>query len=232
VRDSALKAALKTLFFRDGAVRRIRLGPLRGLEFQISDITGISPWYSDAERHHQAAFRRLIHPDDCIIDVGANWGLHTLFFSKLVSPSGRVISCEPYPPAFAALRWHVTHNGLRNVVTIDRGLAARAAVSNTVARAAFSVNPSPSQGGLSQVTSAASAQSLVVKTTTIDALIEELSLSSLKLVKIDVEGADHSSWRGPNTPREHCSHFSLSISIHRPSKMWRSLISSSPGDMD
>lgn len=184
MRDTALKASLKNVFFRDGAVRRIRLGPLRGLEFQVSNITGMSPWYSGGERHHQAKFRQLVNPNDCVIDVGANWGLHTLLFSKLVSPGGQVISCEPYPPAFAALQWHVAHNRLRNVVTID------AAVSDTVARAAFSVSPSPSEGALSQVTSAAGAQSLVVKTTTIDALIEELSLPRLKLVKIDVEGAE------------------------------------------
>lgn len=184
MRDSAIKAALKNVLFRDGAVRRIRLGPLRGLEFQVSNVTGMSPWYSGSERHHQRIFRELINANDCVIDVGANWGLHTLLFSRLVSSGGQVISCEPYPPAFAALQWHVAHNGSRNVLTINT------AVSDSVAHAVFSVNPSPSQGALSQVTSAVGAQSLVVTTTTIDALITELSLTRLKLIKIDVEGAE------------------------------------------
>lgn len=184
MRDSALKAALKNVFFPDGAVRSIRLGPLRGLKFQVSNITGMSPWYSGAERHHQAVFRQLVNANDCVIDVGANWGLHTLLFSRLVSSGGQVLSCEPYPAAFAALQWHVAHNGLHNVLTVN------AAVSDTVGHAAFSVNPSPSQGALSHVTSAACAPSLVVKTTTIDALITEHGISRLKLIKIDVEGAE------------------------------------------
>src|SRR5687767_677321 len=103
MRNHLLKQLIKTTFFRPGVVRRTRVGPLRGMVFKVSPITGMSPWYSGAEREHQQAFRRLVGLGAMVIDVGANWGIHALYLSRLVGASGKVIAFEPYPPAFAEL---------------------------------------------------------------------------------------------------------------------------------
>lgn len=51
-----------------------------------------------------------------IVDVGANIGLYTLLFSKLVGPAGRVISLEPDPELFSQLASNIKHNDCHNVI--------------------------------------------------------------------------------------------------------------------
>ncbi len=72
--------------------RPIRFGAIRGMRFRVNLITGLSPWYSGAERPQQRAFKALLGPGDVVIDIGANWGLHTLYLSRLVGPTGRVLA--------------------------------------------------------------------------------------------------------------------------------------------
>src|ERR1051326_1450100 len=51
---------------------------------------------------------------DTIIDVGAGTGWETLFFSKRVGPSGRVISIEAHPTTFRCLSKLCRENHLDN----------------------------------------------------------------------------------------------------------------------
>jgi len=44
-----------------------------------------------------------LHDDDCVIDIGANIGLFTLFVQQ-TCPNARIYAFEPAPPAFAALQ--------------------------------------------------------------------------------------------------------------------------------
>jgi hypothetical protein len=60
MRDNRLKSLAKCLFFRTGSVRRVAFGPLRGMRYRVSEITGLSPWYSGADREHQTAFQALV----------------------------------------------------------------------------------------------------------------------------------------------------------------------------
>ena len=110
--DNLLKKIAKATYFRNETVRRIAVGPMRGMVYRINDITGLSPWYSGTERDHQKAFKRLVKPGDVVMDVGANWGIHTLLLSKLVGPSGLVIALEPLPQAVDSL------NGVSNTATV------------------------------------------------------------------------------------------------------------------
>lgn len=58
---------------------------------------------------------RFIHAGDCVVDVGANIGTHTIAFAKLVGTEGRVIAIEPQPEVFQLLEENVRANGLRQV---------------------------------------------------------------------------------------------------------------------
>ena len=39
--------------------------------------------------------KHLINPGDCVIDIGANYGIYTKFFSELVGNNGVVYGIEP-----------------------------------------------------------------------------------------------------------------------------------------
>lgn len=60
-------------------------------------------------------FISLIKKNMNVIDVGANIGLYTGLFSRLVGPAGKVISIEPDPDNFAALLAAAEANRWANV---------------------------------------------------------------------------------------------------------------------
>jgi FkbM family methyltransferase len=211
MREHLLKRVLRLLWFRPGAIRRVAFGPLRGFLFRVSDVMGLSPWYSGTERAHQRAMRSLVRSGDVVMDVGANWGLHTLLLARLVGPSGRVVALEPLPEAFEALRWHLSVNGCRNVLTL------RLALADTDGIMRFVRGGSTSQGFLDtgQSTDRAQHSMLEVPVRTLDSLVAERHLDSLRLVKVDVEGAESAVLSGAEQTLEHhrpC----LVVDLHTP----------------
>jgi FkbM family methyltransferase len=211
MKDNYLKELAKRVFFQDGSVRRIRIGPLRGMIYRVDDITGLSTWYSGAERDHQRMFQELISPNDVVIDVGANWGVHTLYFSKLVGPDGLVLAFEPFPQARQALEWHINANKCANVKIF------REALSDQDGFAFFTSGESAYTGGLAEVVADTSnqRQRLEVKTGKLDSVIDGLGLNKIKLIKIDVEGAESKVLRGASRTIEQCRPY-LIIDLHTP----------------
>jgi len=179
-----VKAIARSTLFRDGAVRRIRLGPLRGRAFRIGPITGLSPWYSGAERPVQRVFRDLVRSSDVVIDVGANWGLHTLCLSGLVERTGRVIAMEPFPPAAEELEWHARRNGCDNVTVL------RAAAGGRDGTALFRPGAAPTTGSLRRDGDPPGGSDFPTEVRALDSVVREFGLRAVKLVKIDVEGAE------------------------------------------
>jgi FkbM family methyltransferase len=56
-----------------------------------------------------------IMPGMTVVDVGANIGVYTLLFSRLVGEHGQVIAFEPDPILFAVLGENIALNNARNV---------------------------------------------------------------------------------------------------------------------
>src|SRR5438045_1307955 len=103
MKQTFVKSLVRKAFFPNGSIRKIRFGPLIGKTYRVSEITGMSAWYSGPERDHQCAFASLVREGDTVIDIGANWGLHTILLSQCVGRSGRVIAVEPEVRALSEL---------------------------------------------------------------------------------------------------------------------------------
>jgi FkbM family methyltransferase len=183
-----LKALVRHTLFRNGSVRKIRFGPLAGNLYRVSDITGMSAWYSGPERAHQRAFESLVRKGDTAIDVGANWGMHTLLLSHQVGATGRVIAAEPEPRALDELIWHLEANNCQNVKV------HRCAVGDRIGMGRFVAAESAYTGHLA--TDTPGSTGMPVHITTIDALVLEERIQRLRLVKVDVEGAESSVLTG------------------------------------
>lgn len=186
MREIWFKRAVRGLFFQPGSVRKICFGPLRGMIFRTGPITGLSALYSGTERAHQKSFRNVVQSGDVVVDVGANWGLHTLYLSRLVGRNGRVIALEPFPPALDELQWHLQANGCQNVKVLP------VALGEADGKALFALGESAYTGGLSatRVDSSPPKTEIQVIVRTLDSVVKELGINRLKLVKIDVEGAE------------------------------------------
>lgn len=65
---------------------------------------------------------KFIKKNDVVLDIGANIGLMTIPFSKMVGENGTVISFEPQQEMFNILCGNVAINNLNNVSTHNIGL--------------------------------------------------------------------------------------------------------------
>jgi FkbM family methyltransferase len=80
-----------------------------------------SEWRALPEEYEPEVWRVLlpqIRPGDCIVDVGAHFGLYAIAFAKRTGPKGRVIAVEADPENAEVLRQHVQLNGVGSVVDV------------------------------------------------------------------------------------------------------------------
>lgn len=66
-------------------------------------------WKALSDRRERALLRRLIRPGMTVVDVGANIGIYTRFFSGLAAASGRVHAFEPAPSNYKRLQENAEH---------------------------------------------------------------------------------------------------------------------------
>ena len=64
---------------------------------------------------------QILKSGDVVVDVGANIGTHTVFFSQKVSPGGLVYAFEPQRITFEFLCANLALNGLLNVIPLQNG---------------------------------------------------------------------------------------------------------------
>lgn len=118
-----------------------------------------------------------------ILDVGANIGALSVFFSK-ISHKGRVISFEPGRENFSFLGKNIQHNNCGNVSIINAG------VSDYNGKAIF--NYVSSVAGCSFISTSGVEEGLQeeVDIITLDSFLGELDIPAIDLIKLDVEGGE------------------------------------------
>lgn len=167
----------------DGTVVPVLQGPLRGRRWVVgASIHGC--WLGWYERPKQERFVRHVRPGDVVYDLGANVGFYTLLASRAAGPHGRVVAFEPVPRNLDFLRRHIELNRCDNVVV--RPTAVGAADGT----ATFDADGDPSMGRLSE------GGGLTVRVEGLDSLLHRGELPPPDLMKVDVEGAEASVFRG------------------------------------
>lgn len=123
---------------------------------------------------------QTISPGMNVVDVGANIGLYSLFFSRLVGPSGTLLALEPHPALASQLKSNLDRNQFSHVEVLSVAAGAKHG------RHALSLHPLNSgdnrlipgvPGGTSDI--------IDVNVVSIDSL---LGGRKVDLVKIDVQG--------------------------------------------
>lgn len=129
-----------------------------------------------------------IRAGDIVLDIGANQGFFTCYAA---SKGAQVFAFEPVPELYQRLRENVARNGFSDRVTIQQC---------AVGASAGSVNlfVSPRLGGaqstiVPEFVRAAGVpivQTIQAECKTLPDILDEFSLSSVRLCKLDVEGAE------------------------------------------
>jgi FkbM family methyltransferase len=131
------------------------------------------------------AFGYLPREGDVVIDVGAGVGEEAVTFSKLVGPSGHVVSIEAHPETYSCLVETIRRSGLGNVTAVCAavsdadGTATIGSVSNHLANSIVD-----------------GADGTDVPARSLDSLADELGLDRVSLVKMNIEGAERLAVRG------------------------------------
>jgi FkbM family methyltransferase len=129
-----------------------------------------------------------------LIDIGAHDGLYATRAAKYF-PLERTILIEPLPDKTEGLR----RLGLPGLTVIAAALADRAGST------AFTINATPQASSIKKVNpelgqhygvDLSEVTSIDVTVTTLDLVFDELKLSNVDLVKIDVQGAERELLRG------------------------------------
>jgi FkbM family methyltransferase len=131
-----------------------------------------------------AFIRGSLAPGDKFVDVGANIGYYTCLAATLVGPSGAVYAIEASPRIFALLQENVELNGLTNVHAYNN------AVFDRSERLQLFSYKETNIGRTSLVRERPGAIVEEVDARPLPELIDWSALRNVRLIKIDVEGAE------------------------------------------
>lgn len=127
-------------------------------------------------------FETLVHPGSTVLDVGANIGFFSLLSASLARNGGRVLAFEPAPRARSRLEENIALNNLRTVEVHSF------CASNTAGSVTLYEGPEEHTGISSMRPLGGETAAIEVAARAIDDLLP--SLTAVRLVKIDVEGAE------------------------------------------
>ncbi len=140
------------------------------------------------ERGTTELFRTLTGEGANVVDVGAHIGYYTLLAAKGVGEKGKVYAFEPAPDNCKMLIKNVTANRLTNVIIIDKAVSDRCQIDELVLSEGDS-------GGNTLNKPAGYKKGISVETTTLDEYFKGKE-TPIRLVKIDVEGAEYAVLKG------------------------------------
>jgi len=143
-----------------------------------------------------AIFRKFIHSDSIVFDVGANVGQYTLLADKLVGDEGAVYAFEPSPDVLGRLQNNLEGNHVRHTELVCKAVAASNGVANF-----YPSNQSSNQGVGSLLPDRGDmrvSEAIEVEVITLDAFCDEKGIEKIDVLKIDVEGFDLDVLQGAN----------------------------------
>jgi len=161
-----------------------------GIDFSIYLLGGF-------ENRTLDLYAEVVRPGDIVLDIGANIGSHTLPLARLVGESGRVIACEPTRYAIGKMRATIALNPdlapritvLQYMLTADANAGLAPAIYSSWPLFGKEEALHRDHGGrLMETTGAA--------TSTLDAVVRDLGIRKVDVIKIDVDGNEQSVLQG------------------------------------
>lgn len=138
------------------------------------------------EPEMEQAIRARLKAGETFVDVGANEGYFSILAAQIVGNQGAVFSLEPQSRLEQVIQNNASANGLQSIVKVHRlGLSDQAGQRELFLTADINT-------GASSFTKhwKVGSKTERIRTITLDALIEELKIEKIDLLKIDCEGAE------------------------------------------
>jgi len=139
------------------------------------------PVYSELESMCSDIWNYQYQPQKggVVLDIGAGTGWSTLFFSRSVGASGRVVSIEAHPVVFSCLRRMCFLNRLDNVTLSSMAVAATK--SEVLISDGWSHQANSTVG---------TTKGICIQADTLDSIVSRLNLKRIDFLKMNIEGAE------------------------------------------
>ena len=122
------------------------------------------------------------------MDIGANLGNHTLYWSQNMDYE-RIYSFEPFTPNFEVLRQNVKDNGLKNIVLVHKGIGEKKGYTNIL-------EFDESNYGGTTLDVSVNGEKGEIEITDIDSFAAEQNIERIDFIKIDTEGYEQKVLQG------------------------------------
>jgi len=141
----------------------------------------------ESELH--AFYDRFVKPGMTCLDVGANIGDSALHLAQIVGPTGKVFAFEVAPAPLARLREHITENGYDDRVSLHVIALADKQGSMEFSFARDDVE-NQGMGSLVNHGNTVVSATTTVETLSLDRFVDDRGISSIDLIKVDIQGAE------------------------------------------
>ena len=161
------------------------------LRVRLDDHDGFAVYYlGDWDRRVTWICRRLLRPGDTVLDIGSNYGLIAMVAARLVGPTGQVHAFEPQPKLADMIRASKEANGFRQIHVHTVALSESSGTLDLFI-------PANHSGGSSLApTEGADDEKLPVAVHHASQYLAHIGVTSVRLMKIDVESHEAQVLRG------------------------------------
>jgi len=168
-------------------VYTVRYGIIKGLKRRGG--LGFIPYIRRPSKE-DVFFKQIMLEGLIIYDVGAAFGIYTMFFSKSVGEVGRVIAFEPNPILYKQIKENLKINKLNNVDVKKMALGKNKKMDTLVFPRTIPGVGSIQKNEKTRMLKLKDAYEINVNLDTIDNLIDTKQIPIPNLVKIDVQGLE------------------------------------------
>lgn len=170
--------------------RVIRLRSGLRFHYETCDFIPLSLYYLGVFEGYCLSLAKACAPEGAtVLDVGANIGLYTVELASRVGPMGRVISIEAMPRHAESVRRNLALNGLDNAEVVQ------VAVGDHHGEVTLGLPPGGNQG-MFAVGADNGGETATVPLRPIDDILQEKGVTSLALIKMDIEGSEMAALQG------------------------------------
>lgn len=144
----------------------------------IIDQTIIETGYWEPETTRLV--KDLVKKDDVIIDIGANIGYYSIYFSRLTGSNGKVYAFEPTKGFNDILVRNLKENAITNVTPFLQGFSDR--------KQTLEIKIDDSSATIHQPINEYVRYTEKIDLTTVDSFVAENNIDKIDFIKIDIDG--------------------------------------------
>ena len=196
-------------------------GAILSLPMILDYIILVKPDWEEKEREFMTQLNLNYNNNAIVMDIGANIGIYTILLSHIY-PKAKIIAIEASPTIFEMLRSNCKLNNLlfpsgSHVLLINKAISDKDdIITEFYEKHSMSTMLKEFLTNLSStiLTNQDELNKKLVRTVTIDNLVETIGINEISLLKIDVEGAEVLALKGAINTLTHKKIKNIVIEYH------------------